>query len=57
MSCAANSIISFQGSLLIMFRLLPLLCICYMLQFLDKSSLNYATLMNIRQDLVCNLSS
>ncbi|CAK7227581.1 hypothetical protein SBRCBS47491_006619 [Sporothrix bragantina] len=32
-------------------RLVPLLCICYMLQFLDKSSLSYAALLSIQKDL------
>ncbi|CAK7206252.1 hypothetical protein SEUCBS139899_009039 [Sporothrix eucalyptigena] len=32
-------------------RLVPLLCLCYMLQFLDKSSLSYAALLSIQKDL------
>lgn len=32
-------------------RLIPLLCITYMLQFLDRSSLNYASAYNLKENL------
>jgi hypothetical protein len=34
---------------------LPLLAVCYMLQYLDKASLGYASLLDIREDTVCVL--
>ncbi|ORY54995.1 putative MFS allantoate transporter, partial [Leucosporidium creatinivorum] len=38
------------------FNLMPLLCIVYLVQFLDKVSLSYASIMGIRQDTNLDLS-
>lgn len=34
-------------------RLIPLMGVCYMMQYMDKLALSQATLFNLRQDLVC----
>jgi len=39
------------------YSLLPLLAFCYMLQFLDKSSLNYSALLGLRKDTVSILEN
>ena len=34
-------------------RLIPLMGVCYMMQYMDKLALSQATMFNLREDLVC----